>query len=639
MNNTNEHIASFLKYYFELESSPGYAVLLKGKWGTGKTWFLKEALKPFDAEKEKKYLYVSLYGVTSFDQIEDELFRQLHPVLSSKGMAIAGKLAKGLLKGTLKLDLNNDGKSDGSATIQVPDIKLPEYFNNTDGLILVFDDLERASIELSSLLGYINYFVEHQGYKVILVANEDELLKEPDSSKTQPEYRRIKEKLIGKTFEVQAQVDTALDNFLSHMSNPFSLQIFRENIALIKEYYILSGHKNLRHLKQSLWDFERFSTYLNPDVKQNKELIKNLLRVYLVLSFEIKSGSILATDISLFEKLNFDQLYLDNQDTSNKNSYQKIFNKYTDFIYEDMLLEDSIWVDILDKGIISLEKIQISLMNSKYFLTEEKPDWIQLWYFFYLSDVDFDKLLASVSASFFAKEYKEIGIVKHVAGMFLAFSDINLLTHTHTRQDILNFTKSYIDYLSDNNMSLESEDDDIFSRTQSWAGLAFYEKGTQDFIEICEYIELKIEHQILNQYPLVAKELLEDIVSDANSFQQKIHSTNSKSKFRNHPVLSYIDPAEFVNSLLSISLENRRAVVLALSSRYKNLGLNDDLLPEQGWLQEVIVILESEAAKRIGKISAYQIEKIISAYFSPAIVSFNKLNLELKRLEELEESR
>ena len=37
----NKHIKEFLNYYIELPN-PQYAVLLKGKWGSGKTHFINE---------------------------------------------------------------------------------------------------------------------------------------------------------------------------------------------------------------------------------------------------------------------------------------------------------------------------------------------------------------------------------------------------------------------------------------------------------------------------------------------------------------------------------------------------------------------------------------------------------------------
>lgn len=81
---------------------------------------------------KNEYLYVSLYGVTSYKEIEDAFFQQLHPVLASKGMKIAGKILKGLIKTTVKIDIDRDGKGDGNVSLGIPDINLPDYLKNID---------------------------------------------------------------------------------------------------------------------------------------------------------------------------------------------------------------------------------------------------------------------------------------------------------------------------------------------------------------------------------------------------------------------------------------------------------------------------------------------------------------------------
>ncbi|MFH1136639.1 MAG: P-loop NTPase fold protein, partial [Pseudomonadota bacterium] len=40
MSSSNQHVIEFLKYYCSL-SFPQYAILIKGEWGCGKTWFIK----------------------------------------------------------------------------------------------------------------------------------------------------------------------------------------------------------------------------------------------------------------------------------------------------------------------------------------------------------------------------------------------------------------------------------------------------------------------------------------------------------------------------------------------------------------------------------------------------------------------
>ena len=135
---SNQHILEFLNYYIKLPN-PQYAVLLKGKWGSGKTHFINEYKKELDTN-EKKYIYVSLYGITSYDEIETKFLESIHPRLYNKKTIFAGKIAKQLLKGTLKIDLDADGKADGNASVQIPNFK-PEDLLNTKDYILIFDDL------------------------------------------------------------------------------------------------------------------------------------------------------------------------------------------------------------------------------------------------------------------------------------------------------------------------------------------------------------------------------------------------------------------------------------------------------------------------------------------------------------------
>ena len=46
----NKHIVEFLENYIGLSNNPEYAVMLKGEWGCGKTWFIKSFIKKLIAE-------------------------------------------------------------------------------------------------------------------------------------------------------------------------------------------------------------------------------------------------------------------------------------------------------------------------------------------------------------------------------------------------------------------------------------------------------------------------------------------------------------------------------------------------------------------------------------------------------------
>ena len=210
MEKINQHVEQYIDYYCNLNVPPEYALLIKGSWGCGKSHLVRQCMDELKKNNESiKFLYVSLYGISNIEDIETKFFQLLNPVLSSKSMVLAGKLTKALLKGTLKIDLDDDGKADGAVNVSVPDINIADYLIDTKSCILVFDDLERCSMELKTILGYINYFVEKDGYKVILIADEDKLISNDNTSRNDntSKYELIKEKLIGKTLEVEADVN------------------------------------------------------------------------------------------------------------------------------------------------------------------------------------------------------------------------------------------------------------------------------------------------------------------------------------------------------------------------------------------------------------------------------------------------
>ena len=64
-----------------------YAIMLNGKWGSGKTYFWNNNLrdkieKISNGEKKYKTIYISLYGVNSLEEISKKLFIETNPMLS-----------------------------------------------------------------------------------------------------------------------------------------------------------------------------------------------------------------------------------------------------------------------------------------------------------------------------------------------------------------------------------------------------------------------------------------------------------------------------------------------------------------------------------------------------------------------------
>lgn len=180
---TDDEIVEAILHYID-EDLYNYAVLIDGEWGCGKTYFIKEHLcdklekhekdkAKEEGYKKKRIVYLSLYGIKSVDDVSKQILMESY--LSKTGK-IKGFLKKGTeVTGKMLPVLFDVMKAKGL------DLDADNVSNAVGGLlsvkdsILIFDDLERCDCPINEILGYINTFVEHDGMKVILVANQKEI--------------------------------------------------------------------------------------------------------------------------------------------------------------------------------------------------------------------------------------------------------------------------------------------------------------------------------------------------------------------------------------------------------------------------------------------------------------------------------
>lgn len=253
IKSTNDFIVNFLGEYIN-DPDPQYAVMLKGKWGCGKTFFIKRWLEQYDGgyvDEDSdlisiKPIYVSLYGLKSIPEVKEALDREINPFFYTKVAQAAKDLCKlfGRVALKAKIDLN-DGMS-FSGTLDSLSV-----FRNDDivkGLkFIVFDDIERCHIDMAQLLGFINYFVEHCGCHVVIVGDETHL-----DLKEKHRLDEFKEKTIGREFEIVPESDTAIDYFLSEIPKS---SVLKSKLDIIIRCFHATGTDNLRLLRQCLRDF------------------------------------------------------------------------------------------------------------------------------------------------------------------------------------------------------------------------------------------------------------------------------------------------------------------------------------------------------------------------------------------------
>lgn len=597
----NSHIEEYLDYYVSLDITPEYAVMLRGKWGSGKTWFIKNYI---EKKKRKDFLYVSLYGVASYDEIEAAFFQQLHPILASKGMKLAGKILKGLIKTTIKVDLNGDGKEDGSLSSGVPDINLPDYMKNIDNKIIVFDDLERCSIAIPSILGYINQFVEYNGLKVIVLANETEIIKiddlnsNKDNSKS---YLTIKEKLIGRSFDIRTDFDSALNDFIARTHNEGAKKILTDKKHLLKELFTTAGYNNLRHLRQSILDFDRFYNFLPESSKKKEGLIDHIIGLFFAILFEIKKGKIIEDDLKQLFLID----YFLKKKEGEKTEAQIIREKYAVFGRYNHPINERLWGDFFKNGTLDKEALRVSIESSIYFQQENTPNWMKLWYYRDLEDEVFEELFNLVYTQFNELKILNKYELVHVTCMLFLFSEINLIDHK--KEDISIVAKQNVENLKKTgNLKIQKHEE--FSSISSH-GLGYHGLEIAEVKEFMNYIKEQINVAQFEDYPKIASDLIEILTKSAYQFGEKITLGNSKENlYYDIPILNSIDINKFVEIFFRLSNKEKKELGWALEKRYQHPKINLKLRNELLWLKSVFEILNREKDKYKGKISGYVIE-------------------------------
>ena len=159
------------------------------------------------------------------------------------------------------------------------------YFSKSkskDIIVFIFDDLERTNLNYKLFLGYIDSILEELNYKIIILADESKI--------TDKEYIEFKEKIIGKTFELQQEnIHSIIKKFIEEYSNN-TKNVLNENIEILIEDVDKNNDSiNLRIIKQNIMAFENFFESLEDKFLENKEFTKQLIKNYFILSKELKT--------------------------------------------------------------------------------------------------------------------------------------------------------------------------------------------------------------------------------------------------------------------------------------------------------------------------------------------------------------
>mgnify|MGYP004478698419 FL=1 len=317
-----------LEYYCREENVYG-ALMFVGGWGSGKTYLIENVLAKI-LENEYIFIRISLFGVSNINDINqkvrkayfqemllnmggnvEEMVKELPGVSEEAAEKLGQRVDKatgkvGEVSG--KIRKSKFGKIVSIATEftkKIPNVEKvfslnpSEYIsveNEMAGkkLVLVFDDLERCTLDEIAVLGCINEYCENKQIKTIIVANEEKIIERKDikEEKKQIHYSEIKEKIVIRTIKNIPDFKKIFEQIIQEYKseNEMYKKFLKENLEILKDLFVKGDIQNIRSIKCAIQDFERIYVILKD--KGVEETIKIYYQTFLAYTLVLKTGKI-----------------------------------------------------------------------------------------------------------------------------------------------------------------------------------------------------------------------------------------------------------------------------------------------------------------------------------------------------------
>ena len=489
----NAQLTAYLNEYIKM-SRPQFAVMITGKWGCGKTYYIDGLIKQWEKAKVKtdkesiqlKPVYVSVYGLHTISEVVRKIKMKVRPWLYSKGAAVAKKVALTSLQILIKskVDVDGDGTGEDLNSLLDADGILEIFKSDSSSVkgskILVFDDLERCRIPLDELFGFVNSIVEHSDSKVILICEEYKLQEAADKDELKVAYKDFKEKLVGQTFSLNVDYAAIAGSFILATGN----KLLIDNRDLIVSLFVASKCENLRIIKRCLMDIERLFNQLPKKIDENENyslFAKNVIAYVVIASIEERFGN---KDVDKFQTYSvFEEAKKASQKLEEK--YNRVLEYYR-LYHSNYVIPIPSLLSFVRTGYLANPVGVVA--GCRLLQSKNMANWEKLWRCTTLSNDEFISLLAQEKNRFYKKELGYAFEVAHLAGILLSLETRGLVKLS--RKHIVSTAKSNIEAIN------SAYPDDMSRIAMNSQGYEFQESNSDEMREILSYASSFVQKRL-----------------------------------------------------------------------------------------------------------------------------------------------
>lgn len=591
----NEHAIEIIDAYLEAEGfAVAHALLITGRWGSGKTYFLDKIYtshrRPRLVERRGvnvPFLFVSLFGATSASDVEMRMYKTANPAEAVAG-SVTGALALGIgeffrMKETTKGVVDKLGKK----AIK----RLNEY-------VFVFDDLERVEpAAFGEVMGLINSLVAEHGRKVLLVTDEDKLKSLiPDTV-----WKDQNEKIVGRRAHIEPDLPGVLDVSISELPEGSARALIAEHRDELLDLARISGVENLRNLSWAMHNVVAFARCLLGDSDIPAKHTMLTLKVVFATTLWLREGLL---DSEALERLPGLSMAMAVRSISRERSAEPLEKKSEEAKrFSDRFLSLKLEAPPVDYGFITAFE-QSGVLDAKgavhwiktqfgFGPTNEEPSWRRLWYSHERTIQNTERAIDDLTSELGRHDHVGIGPIMHAAGLAIRHWRVGD-TRLTGGEDVVAFFEKYIDHVSDSGLLEQSDFDYMTSRDDSHGGLGYSSQETDEFQTI--YRHLRSRSKALSDAGLKAdaEAALEKAV--AGDLEALFDLVRHDSKLSRHPVLMDVS-IERLADLMARDMPFLNAGSKMLAYRYHEARDGHPLLREIQWARKVHAAVLEKIAK------------------------------------------
>lgn len=582
-----DHATKVLDRYLDPASPSHGALMISGAWGSGKTHFVKEYFRRRNEAQQKReplkgpaHLYATLNGVGSADDISEQFWAAANPALSSK---LAQALGAAAISGVQIASRGQALRGDNAKAVR-------NFLSRPiSGYPLVFDDLERSQIPLPQVMGLISDFVEQHGAKVVILANEAEIEREPEVWKA---YSRQKEKLVAKTIEVTPDVGQIFRAMACALPDPRANSTATKNEERAIAAFEASGHRNLRSLRAALDDFDRLVSTSGELLSENDALLEQALPYVIATGMELRAGTLQPSEVAEVGTAQLMEAIESNSPDPSRDRLALIANKYAVVDFLTPVVPPKVIARLYSSGFVERDELNNHLKEHPLYLGSATPSWKRLWRWFETPIPLYKKIRLQFLDDLTKYNILEVGPILHSAGVVLNLrkSGDDLLDGA----DILQWFTSYLDHLVENGLLLTGSEDLEWQLDTSFDGLGYQSKDDPAFGAIRTAIiaatQRARERHVISQIP----ELLDALRTGETErlYEHGFGDPNLGSL----PALHLVDVADFKAIALQDGVVNRQ-LMSSLHARYHRSYRPALIQAERTWVETLLGRLEQDAEK------------------------------------------